>query len=194
MADMKCELLTKCLEFTRQMVVDDVMFQINLKIGHDDENFEFNFSNLQKKKPSQIKRDIERRKEFTRKKVKSENIEKDKFLEDKLVEIKTEVKKIKSKKIKLRVASHMGSAAETVVKSAVRKHFSYSMSEKVRWNKNESQWDIREKVDGIFSGIHEFEFVIDDNNAVDEKITLMSKNWEKGQFPTKLLRIWTEDV
>ena len=101
------------------MVVNDVMFKINLKIGHGDENFEFNFNNLQKKKPSQIKRDIERRKEFNRKKVKTENIEKDEFIEEKLVRKETELKKIKSKKIKLRVASHMGSAAETVVKSAV---------------------------------------------------------------------------
>ena len=108
MADIKCEFLAKCLEFTRQMVVDDVMFQINLKIGHGDENFEFNFNNLQKKKLSQIKRDTERRKEFTKKK---ENIEKDEFIEEKLVKKETELKKMKSKKIKLRVASHMGSAA-----------------------------------------------------------------------------------
>ena len=126
--------------------------------------------------------------------MKTEKIEKDKFIEEKLVRKETELKKIKSKKIKLRVASHMGSAAETVVKSAVRKHFSYSNSEKVKWNKNESQWDITEKIDGIFSGIHEFELVIDDTNDVDEKLKLMSKNWTKGQFPTRLLRVWTEDV
>ena len=116
---MKCELLTKCLEFTRQMVVNDVMFKINLKIGHGDENFEFNFNNLQKKNPSKIKRDIERRKEFTIKKGKTKSKEKDEFMEEKLVRKETEMKKINLKKIKLRVASHMGSAAETVVKSAV---------------------------------------------------------------------------
>ena len=176
------------------MVVDNVMFQINLKIGHGDENFEFNFNNLQKKKPSQLKSDIGRRNEFNRKKVKTEKIKKDEFIEEKLLKKETECKKIKSKKIKLRVASNMGSAAETVVKSAVRMHFSYGNSEKVKWNKNESQWDITEKIDGIFSGIHEFELVIDDTNDVDEKLKLMSKNWTKGQFPTRLLRVWTEDM
>ena len=80
------------------------------------------------------------------------------------------------------------------MKSAVRKHFSYSISEKVKWNKNESQWDITEKIDGIFSGIHEFELLIDDTYAVEEKLKLMSKNWTKGQFPTKLLRVWTRGV
>ena len=50
------------------------------------------------------------------------------------------------------------------------KAFSYRISEKVKWNKNESQWDIAEKIDGIFSGIHEFELVIDDVNSVDEKL------------------------
>ena len=115
-------------------------------------------------------------------------------MEEKLVRKETEMKKINLKKIKLRVASHMGSAAETGVKSAVRKHFSYGNSEKVKWNKNESQWDITEKIDGIFSGIHEFELVIDNTIDVDEKLKLMSKNWTKGQFPTRLLRVWTEDV
>ena len=87
----------------------------------------------------------------------------------------------------------MGSAAESVLKLAVAKYFSYNMSRNINWNKSESKWDILDKVDGIFGGIHEFEIPIEDETEIDAKLEQMKQNWSKGQFPTKMMNNWVED-
>ena len=193
MAVKNIDLLTKCLELTKHMVNMDMMFYINVKMGDGDDKFEFNVNNnFPKKKPSQLKRDFERKQEFIKTKVKLESNKDGDDIEEKLKHKEVTGKK-KSKKLRCKIASHMGSAAESVLKSAVAKCFSYNMSRNINWNKSESKWDIPDKVDGIFGGIHEFEIPIEDETEIDAKLEQMKQNWSKGQFPTKLMNIWVED-
>ena len=98
----------------------------------------------------------------------------------------------KVKKIKFKIAAHMGSAAESVLKSAVSKNFSYDLSKKVNWERCKSKWDIPDKVEGIFAGVHTFEVLIEEEAIIDENLKQLKQNWKYGQFPTKLMEVWIE--
>ena len=165
-------------------------------MGEGLDAFQFKFDNkTPKKKPSQEKRDFERRNEFL-KKVKVENKSSDEKLIEPTVKVDREtMEQKKVKKVKFEIAAHMGSAAESVLKSAVSQHFSRSLSDKIKWDRSQSKWDLQEKIDGIFGGVHEFEMIIDldDETKIDEKLKQLKQNWKKGQFPTKLMNMWMED-
>ena len=116
-----------------------------MKKGEGKESFKFNFNNnISKKKPSQEKRDFARKQEFLNNKVKLENNcdakqEKEVVDEKKEVIQKGAVKPKKLKKVKFKITAHIGSAAESVLTSAVSKNFSYDLSKKVKWEKSKSK-------------------------------------------------------
>ena len=85
-----------------------------------------NNNNFPKKKPSQLKCDFERKQEFIKTKVKFESNKDGDDIEEKLKHKEVTGKK-KLKKLRCKIASHMGSAAESVLKLAVAKYFSYNM-------------------------------------------------------------------
>ena len=197
MAEDNLDILTKCVDLTRHIVDLGMMCYINVKIGEGKDSFEFKFdNNISKKKPSQEKRDLIRKKEFLKNKVKLENdVKKEKEVSDEKKDVKENetLEPKKFEKIKFKIAAHMGSGAESVLKSAVSKNFSYDLSKKVKWDRSESKWDIPEKVDGIFAGVHIFEVHILEKEIIEENLRQLKKNWKKdGQFPTNLMEVWME--
>ena len=86
----------------------------------------------------------------------------------------------------------MRSAAQSVLKSALSSKVSYDLAQKVKWDRPNSQFDVTEKVDGIFSGIHIFEVEINNEENLNENLKKLRENWKLGQFPSKLMEIWMD--
>ena len=82
-----CELLSQCLEITKQLITLNQKAAINIRIGSD---FVFSFNNQEtserKKSPSQIKRNLERNEIFQN--TKKEKLERDENTLEKKIETK----------------------------------------------------------------------------------------------------------
>ena len=189
-------LLSQCVELANNVIKKNLKAVISIKIGKE---FNFSFDNnensFKKKSPSQAKRDLERNENFKLKNVKEEVIGTtlDAEEENKSYAIEKEALEIpKKKKLKFKIAAHMQSAAQSVLKSAVLSKVSYDLAQKVKWDRPNSQFDVTEKVDGIFSGIHIFEVEINKEENLDENLKKLRENWKLGQFPSKLMEIWMD--
>ena len=119
MAAENAELLLKCLELTKHIVDRNMMCFIDIKMGEGKSDFKFTFNNGLKKRlsPSQEKRNILRKQEYMKKKVKDEFEEQINESEVKVVnnieKVDTTVRN-KKKVLKFEVAAHMRVAAEKV--------------------------------------------------------------------------------
>ena len=197
MAAENSELLLKCLEFTKYIVDRNMMCSINIKMGEVKNEFNYNFSNGARTKlsPSQEKRNILRRQEFINRKVKEELTEEanvsDATVEEKYNEKEEQNAKKKKKLLKFKVAAHMRVAAQKVLETAVSK-LSSNLSRQLNWSKEESQWDIKDKIDGEFSGTHVFEVEVDRDKLPEFILEAIKKNWKSDPFPAKLIEAWVE--
>ena len=207
MAAEKSELLLKCLELTKHIVDRNMTCVINIKMGEGKDDFNYNFNNgliLKKISPSQEKRNFLRKQEHIKNKVKIEKEldEKEKnfgkaVTEKRKEEIEINVngkegtEKKKSKTLKFRVAAHMRVAAEQVLETGVSR-FSRGLSRKIEWFKEESKFDLEEKVNGEFSGVHTFGIKISDEDPLEIILENIKKNWKRDPFPAELIQAWID--
>ena len=82
-------------------------------------------------------------------------------------------------------------AAQKVLETAVSK-LSSNLSRQLNWSKEESQWDIKDKIDGEFSGTHVFEVEVDRDKLSEFILEAIKKNWKSDPFPAKLIEAWVE--
>ena len=66
------------------------------------------------------------------------------------------------------------------------------MSRQINWFKEESKWDIDEKIDGEYSGIHIFGIEIDRDGLTEVILENIKKNWKNDPFPAKLIQAWVD--
>ena len=198
------EILLKCLELTKHIVDRNMGCFINIKLGEGKSEFSYNFNNVLKKKisPSQEKRNNLRKQEYIKnKEVKTEDFD-EKVKDDETFVTKEDVieknvneeERAESKKpkvLKFKVAAHMRVAAETVLEKVVS-NFSRKLSRKIDWFREESKWDLEEKVDGEFSGIHIYGIKISDDDPLEIILENIKKNWKNDPFPAKLIHAWID--
>jgi hypothetical protein len=196
MASENTELLLKCLELTKHIVDKNMFCCINVKMGEGKDEFVYNFNNGLTKRlsPSQEKRNFLRKQEYLKNKVKDEfeeqvNDSEGKIMIKQINDIEKSEKGKKSKVIKFKVAAHMRVAAQKVLETAVSK-LSWTLSKKINWFKEESKWDLEEKVDGEFSGFHTFGIEIDNDDPTEIILEHIKKNWKQEPFPAKLIQAW----
>ena len=99
--------------------------------------------------------------------------------------------KKKKKLLKFKVAAHMRNAAQKVLETAVSK-LSWNLSKEINWLKEESKWDIEDRIDGKYSGTHVFGVEVDRHNLTEFILEAIRKNWESDPFPAKLMEAWFE--
>ena len=99
--------------------------------------------------------------------------------------------KKKKKLLKFKVAAHMRNAAQKVLETAVSK-LSWNLSKEINWLKEESKWDIEDRIDGKYSGTHVFGVEVDRHNLTEFILEAIRKNWESDPFPAKLMEAWVE--
>ena len=200
MAAENSDLLLKCLELTKHIVDRNMTCVINIKMGEGKSDFNYNFNNglvLKKTSPSQEKRNFLRKQEHMKNKVKMEKEldEKEKLfgkgeIENNVNE-KEGTEKKKFKTLKFKVAAHMRVAAEKVLETGVSK-VSRALSQKIEWSKEESKFDLDEKVNGEFSGVHIFAIKISDEDPLEIILESVKKNWKRDPFPAELIQAWID--
>ena len=95
--------------------------------------------------------------------------------------------RMKMKVLKFRVAAHMRSAAEKVLETVVSK-VNWKRSKKVRKLKDESKWDLDEKVDGEFSSVLTFGIELEFDDPTKVILDFIRNNWKSNPFPAKLVQ------
>ena len=77
--------------------------------------------------------------------------------------------------------------AQKVIETAVSK-----LSKHLNWSKEESKWDIEDKIYDEFSGTHVFGIEVDRDNLTEFILEAIRKNWKSDPFPAKLIEVWVE--
>ena len=146
--------------------------------------------------PSQEKSNFLRKEEHIKKKDKHSRIIKKefevakvgkKFDDEGINDIQNGPLEKKVKVLKFRVAAHMRSAAEKVLETVVSK-VNWKLSKKVKWFKDESKWDLDEKVDGEFSSVHTFGIELEVDDPTEVILEFIRNNWKSYPFPAKLVQ------